>query len=202
MKTRGAKVTLLALPFGMASAWLERLIINSHPVERGDSRAAAFISFYGSMVITYLACTAISIIALPYVEEVRPGHSKPRRISWKQVGALLTIATVAPIGTIAGLAAAVIPGIIVWLSWVVAAPAAVWKEQGAFEALRHSARLTWGSRRALFYVFATIQITTFVLGSAITLALGHSVQSIFDDPTPLSPLETMMSGLLLLTAVR
>jgi hypothetical protein len=195
MKTRGASLTLLALPFGMASEWLEQSILNLYPGKIGDSRLAAIVSLYGSMVITYLACAAISTIALPHIEETSQGHWRVDQVRWRQFGSVLTIAAVAPIGTIAGLAAAMVPGIIVWLSWVVAAPTALWKEEGALQALRHSARLTWGSRRSLFYVFATLQFATFVVTVALTLAMGRSLQSLFDDPKPLSLLETTIAGL-------
>lgn len=196
IQTRGASLFLLALPFGMVSAWVEQFILNSYPREIKDSRLAAIVSLYGAMVITYLACAAISTLALPHIEQTREGRWKLHRVTWRQVGAVLTVAAVAPIGTIAGLAAAMVPGIIIWLSWVVAAPAALWKNEGALRALKYSARLTWGSRRSLFYVFATIQFATFVVSSALTLAMGHSLQSLFDDPKPLSTLETVIAGLL------
>jgi hypothetical protein len=195
LQARGASLLLLALPFGIASALLEQSILNSYPREIGDSRLAAILSLYGSMVITYLACAAISTLALPHIDETGKGRWKPYGVKWRQVGAVLTIAAVAPIGTIAGLAAAIVPGVIIWLSWVVAAPTALWKVEGPIQALRHSARLTWGSRRSLFYVFATIQFAIFVVTSAFTLAMGHSLQSLFDDPKPLSPLEMTMAGL-------
>ena len=195
MQTRGASLTLLALPFGMASAWLEQSILGLHPGEIGDSRLAAIVSLYGSMVITYLACAAISTVALPHIEETSHGRWKVDIIRWRRVGPVLTIAAVAPIGTIAGLAAAMVPGIIVWLSWVVAAPTALWKQESALQALLHSARLTWGSRRSLFYVFAMVQFATFIVTAALTFAMGHSLQSLFDDPKPLSSLETTIAGL-------
>jgi hypothetical protein len=195
MKILGASLILLTLPFGMASAWLEQSILTLYPRLIGDSRLVAIVSLYGSMVITYLACAAISTVALPQLDERCKRRWEGHGVGWRQVGPVLTIAVVAPIGTIAGLAAAMVPGIIVWLSWVVATPMALWKGEGALQALRHSARLTWGSRRSLFYVFATIQFATFIVSSALTIAMGHSLLSLFDDPKPVSPLETTIAGL-------
>jgi len=65
MKILGASLILLTLPFGMASAWLEQSILTLYPRLIGDSRLVAIVSLYGSMVITYLACAAISTVALP-----------------------------------------------------------------------------------------------------------------------------------------
>src|SRR5664279_600271 len=188
VRKQGALLFLMALPFGMADVWLEQSVLKLYPQGIKDLRVVSIASLYVSMSIAYLASAAISTIALPHIEAARG-------FGWRQLGSALTIAALAPLGTIAGLAVAIVPGIIVWLSWVAAAPAAAFNEEGPFEAIRHSAHLTWGSRRSLFYVFATVQIVALVLVSAIAVAMGQSVLAPFEDTKPLSLVEAIISGL-------
>ena len=195
VRKQGAKLFLMALPFGMASMWLEQAMLKSCPQGTRDLRVVSIASLYGSMVMTYLANAAISTLALPHIEAASVAQSMQSGVGLRRLGSVLTIAVLAPLGTIAGLAVAVVPGVVAWLSWVVAAPAAAFDGEGPFEAFRHSARLTWGSRRSLFYVFATVQIVTMVVVSTIAIAMGQSVLAPFEDPKPLSPLEAIISGL-------
>ena len=195
VRKQGALLFLMALPFGMADVWLEQSVLKLYPQGIRDLRVVSIASLYVSMSIAYLASAAISTIALPHIEGANAAQLTRRGFGWRQLGSALTIAALAPLGTIAGLAVAIVPGIIVWLSWVAAAPAAAFNGEGPFEAIRHSAHLTWGSRRSLFYVFATVQIVALVLVSAIAVAMGQSVLAPFEDPKPLSRVEAIISGL-------
>jgi hypothetical protein len=195
VRNQGARLFLMALPFGLASVWLDQAILKSYPQGIRDLRVVSIASLYGSMVITYLANAAIAIIALPHIDAAGVAQSTQSGLGLKRLGSVLSIAVLAPLGTISGLAVAVVPGIVAWLSWVIAAPAAAIDGEGPFEAFRHSARLTWGSRRSLFYVYAMVQIMVLVLASTMAVAMGQSVLAPFEDPKPLSPLEAIISGL-------
>jgi hypothetical protein len=186
----------MALPFGMASIWLEQSLLGLSPRIIKDQRAAAILAFYGSVALAYVAYAVIAAVAMP--QWVRTKQSTVRVLPFgaRNLLSVLTIAFVAPLGTIAGLAAAVIPGIVVWVSWVLAAPMAATTGEGPFLAMRRSARLTWGSRRSLFYVFATVQVSVLVLSGLIAAAMGQPVWAPLDDPKPLSALESLLGGLI------
>ncbi len=183
---------LLALPFGLVSVLLEQSIVTVHPTTQQDSRIFAILSFYGTCVLGYLADAIISVFAIQYVDNRRGAKRGIASLKWQRLGSILVIAILAPLGTIAGLAVAVVPGVILWLSWSVAAPAAAIAGEGPFEAIRHSARLTWGSRRALLYTFTVMYVCTEGALFSIGVAMGQSVTSLLQDSRPLSPAEILV----------
>jgi hypothetical protein len=195
LQASAAQVLAMALPFGVASLWLEQTMLGLSPRVIKDQRAAAILAFYGTMAIAYVAYAAIARVVLPRWARRTGCPVKVVPFNGKHLVSVLTIAVMAPLGTIAGFAAAVIPGVIVWLSWVVAAPMAATSHEGPFQAMRRSARLTWGSRRSLFYVFAMVQVSVLVLSGLGAAAMGQPVWAPLDDPKPLSALESLIGGL-------
>ena len=63
----------------------------------------------------------------------------------------------------------------------------------ARELWRGTARLM--KTRGASLTLLALPFGTFIVTAALTLAMGHSLQSLFDDPKPLSPLETTIAGL-------
>jgi hypothetical protein len=196
LQTSGASVFAVALPFGMASIGLEQLLLGLSPRVIKDQRAAAILAFYGSMAVAYVAYAAIVAVALPRWARATANPVRISPFRTRHLLSVLIIALVAPLGTIAGLAAAVIPGIVVWLSWVLAAPLAAATGEGPLKAMRRSARLTWGSRRSLFYVFASVQVSVLVLSGLSAAAMGQPVWAPLDDAKPLTASESLLGGLI------
>jgi hypothetical protein len=195
-KCNGAGILALALPFALATVWLEQSILSRHPVAKQDARMFAVLSIYGTCVIGYLADATISIFVFRTLESSLGTHLKSVQFRWQNLISIFIIACLAPLGTIAGLAVAIFPGVILWLSWLFAAPAAAVSGKGPFEAFRHSARLSWGSRRTLFYAFALTYICAELLTSAIVVAMGQPAFTIFQDPKPLSRWEMVLTTLI------
>ncbi len=196
VKSHGLGLFLMALPFGMGSVWLEQALLRFHPVTIRDMRVIAIVSVYGSSVIGYLANAALASFAFPRAEALVGVESSGVRFHWARLLSLGIVAALAPLGCIAGLAVAVVPGVVIWLSWVLAAPAVAISGKGPFDALRFSARLTWGSRWSLFYCFGVVQALMIGLSCAVAVASGQSAASLLQDAKPLSLSEAVVNGLL------
>jgi hypothetical protein len=178
----------------MGSLWLEQTALRLFPGVVKDQRAAAILAFYASLLTGYLAYAAITVAVAQQVAAVDAVTPKGA-VHWRRLGSVLVIATIAPLGTMAGLAAAVIPGMIVWLSWVLAVPVAATTDQGPFAAMRLSARMTWGSRRSLFFLFAAVQLATLVLSAMVAVAMGQPIWAALEDSPPVSAFESILGGL-------
>ena len=195
-KRRGAQLVLAVLPFGVASIGFEQSILKCYPRCIADLRVVSMASFYVSVLLGYFAVAAVSTIAVPYFGAASRPPPKFVGFRWRQLGAIAAIAGLAPLCTLAGLAVAIVPGIIVWLGWVASVPAATMDGLGPLEAMRQSMRVTWGSRWSLFYVFAVIQCCALVLPLIIAMATGQSLGSVFQEPKPLSLGEALSATLM------
>jgi hypothetical protein len=71
---------------------------------------------------------------------------------------LIGLAIVAGIGIMLGMILLIIPGVILFLMWSVAAPALVVEREGVFAALARSAELTKGARWKIFGIFLIVTI--------------------------------------------
>ena len=101
----------------------------------------------------------------------------------------LGIAILVGLGITIGFILLIVPGIILFLRWVVAVPVLVQERQGVLGSMGRSAALTQGNRWALFGLFVVIVIILIVVqivvgfvvalfGGIIALVLGLVVQSI------------------------
>ena len=87
---------------------------------------------------------------------------------------LFGLAIVAGFGVMLGLVVLIVPGLILYVTWAVAAPALVEERQGVSAALSRSAELTDGSRWRVFGISAVLCVT------GILATLG--VETIFSSP--------------------
>jgi hypothetical protein len=196
VKRRGLGLYLMALPFGMAYVWLEQALLQLQPAMIRDMRVVAIVSVYGSSVIGYLANAVLASFAYAKAENLVGVERSGAPFQWGRLLSLGMVALLAPLGCIAGLAVAVVPGVVIWLSWVLAAPAVAISGKGAFAAIRYSARLTWGSRWALLYCFGFVEVLVIGLSCAVAVASGGSAASLLQDARPLSPGEALVNGLI------
>ena len=195
IKQRGLGLLAMALPFAMASVWLEQSIQGCYPNSIRDLRIVVILSTYATGSVSYVASGLICRFALPFVGVPMGARATATAFTWRHLASLLAISLLAPLGFIAGLVVAVVPGIVIWLSWVVAAPIAAIEGKGPIDALRFSARLTWGSRRSLFYGFAAVQVLTLIAILVPAVVTGQGVAALFQDPAPLTPVEALLNGL-------
>jgi len=106
----------------------------------------------------------------------------------KKLLPLIGMAIVIGFGVMIGLLLLIIPGIILYLMWMIAVPVMVVEDRGVFESLSRSAELTKGSRLWLFLliivflVFSVIIAIPFgllsVLGSTLTPVVNALVSAL------------------------
>jgi hypothetical protein len=108
------------------------------------------------------------------------------------------------IGVVSGLAVGfglvvfIAPGVLLWLAWMVAAPAEVIERRGVFGALSRSAELTHHHRGAILGLAAIYFVIVFVAQGAVT-AMAVSVGSfaVLEAPTrafsPLTVVQTLVT---------
>ncbi len=190
-RIHGLRIGVMALPFGMATLWFEQMALRLYPAAIKDQRAAAVLSFYGSLVIASLAYATIVRAVVTNTKN----DGAPQPAGWRCWGSVAVIAILTPLGTMAGLAAALVPGIILWLSWMLAGPVAAVTGSGPFAAMRWSARSTWGSRRSLFCLSAVVHLSTLVISILVALGMGQSVWAPLEETTSFSTLEAITAGL-------
>lgn len=86
---------------------------------------------------------------------------------------LIGVCLVGAIATTIGLALLIVPGILVYLAWFVAAPVAVLERADVGTALRRSALLTRGQWGRIFGIAAACVAVTFVLNLAVASLVGQ-----------------------------
>jgi hypothetical protein len=185
---------LVSLPFALAAGGLEQSLLNAYPRHIHDIRAASILAFYGTTAIAYLAMAAISIFVWPRIHDNATLFTEP--LTARRGLAVLGLALVAPLGVLAGLAVAIIPGIIISLSWCLAPAASTLRGESVSGGLSHSARLTWGSRWSLFFVFASGYVAMVALSCVSAVLMGRSVGQALSDITPPSAPQAIVDGLL------
>lgn len=88
---------------------------------------------------------------------------------------LLGLAIVTALGIFLGFLLLIVPGVILWVLWSVAAPAVVVEKRGVLEALQRSRDLTRGYRWPVFGLMVIYILLNWVVGAAVgglSLALG------------------------------
>ena len=120
----------------------------------------------------------ISALHVHAVRDVRDGES-PRigSVARRSVIVLPVVSAaviISFLGSVAGLIALIVPGVLLWLRWAVVAQAAALEEGGWMDALRRSSDLTRGNYWHVFWLqFLTLAIS-FVPGFLVGRAFGHS----------------------------
>jgi hypothetical protein len=125
-----------------------------------------------------LVLPLISALHVHAVSDVRNGK-RPELGPVARRG-LATLSAVSPVvviswlGIIAGLVALVVPGILLWLRWSVAAQLAALQGGGWKVALRRSAGLAEGNYLHIFGLFLLVQVISFVPSFAVGRAFAHT----------------------------
>jgi len=120
------------------------------------------------LTITDLALVLplISALHVHAVSDVRDGH-RPQLAAVAKRG-LATLSAVSPVvviswlAIIAGLVALIVPGVLLWLRWSVAAQVAALQGGGWKVALRRSASLAKGNYRHILGLFLLVQVISFI----------------------------------------
>lgn len=192
-KKHAIGLLLVAVPFAIAAVLVEQTLLNACPKLIRDIRVASMLAFYGTTAIAYAAMAAVAAFAVPRLEP--RGSANAFSLKLGNTFTVLLLSLVAPVGIFAGLAVAIVPGIIISLSWCVAPALVVLSGTSVRTALQQSSRLTWGSRRTLFYVFATAYVLFTALSCVSAVLMGRSLSEALFDPTPPSGPELIVDCL-------
>jgi hypothetical protein len=128
--------------------------------------ASELISLVGGLVLAGLATAFAGADAMG---DTGPGSGR-RRLAGR-VGVLLGVSVLAGLATAVGAALLLIPGVVIYLTWMLAAPAAVMERSDLGSSLRRSAALSTGHRmRFLGVMVLSMLIGGFITGVAQALA--------------------------------
>lgn len=173
----GAAVTIFgisflfgAIPQAIWGVILPTLIVGMQP---GDFGPAMVIMGLGGFVIL-----AFSLLAQGALVRATIDHAEGRSTSIGQAigtGAvmilpLLGLALLMMIGMAIGMLLLFVPGIIVFLMWIVAAPVLVEERPGIIGALRRSRELTKGSKWKIFGLFLVMMILLWIVMMVVGVA--------------------------------
>lgn len=170
----GGAVVLVGLP-GLVSAWGQNSALS------GDPMSALGASFFGG-VFTLIG----TYILQGMVVHATVSGFNGRRIDFGEAlgtGAqfflpLLGLAILSTIAITLGYLLLIVPGVILTVLWLVAAPALVVERKGIFASLQRSRDLTRGSRWPIFGVVVIYIVVWVLIGAVVgglTLATGGGV---------------------------
>ena len=101
---------------------------------------------------------------------------------------LLTVLSIVAITL--GLAALLVPGLMLWVIWMVAVPALVVERRGVLKSLRRSAELTKGARWSLFGLLLVLTVASMGIALTVEAVTGQlqneEVRAALEDPLFLS----------------
>jgi hypothetical protein len=131
------------------------------------------IALLGSTLVVALI-SALHVHAVVVIGEGR----RPRlaSVAWRGLRVLPIVgaaAIIAAVGTEIGFLALVIPGIVLWIRWIVVAQAAAIERAGVRHALRRSWQLTRAHERHVFWLIVVVGVPIATLGvGAVLLTKG------------------------------
>lgn len=151
--------------------------------------------FAGAMFLSALVSMVVGAIVMGALTRATVSASEGRQASFgESLSAGLAVALpLVGLGILSGLAIGfglillVVPGVILFVMWAVAAPALVIERRGVLDALGRSAELTSGARWKIFGIFIVFLIAYGVL-SAVAGVVGLAE---YDFTTPTTDLSTM-----------
>lgn len=134
--------------------------------------------FAGAMMLSALISMVVGAIVMGALTRATVSASEGKQASFgESLSAGLRVALpLIGLGIVSGLAIAlglmllIVPGVILFLMWAVAAPALVIERQGVFGALSRSAHLTSGERWKIFGIFLVLMIGYGVLSGVFGAA--------------------------------
>lgn len=155
---------VITLLFGTAPQLLLSYATSWLDAAESTSTSLAIVA---GMLASVALGLAVQVMTQAILTRVTVAQSQGRKASFGESAAaalnialpLFGLAIVAGFGVVLGLVFLIVPGVIAYVVWAVAAPALVEERQGIFAALRRSADLTDGSRWRVFGVSAVLAVT-------------------------------------------
>ena len=157
------------------------------PAGSGPNVAAAFAmaNATGSFLLFYIVLIVLSallsaVLTCATIEDLnggRPSFGECLSTALSLLLPAVAIGVLTAIGVAIGFVLLIVPGIILWLGWVIAVPVLVQERAGVLGSMARSRNLTSGSRWRLFGMFVVIVIALWVLQIALGLvsAIGIGI---------------------------
>ena len=170
---------IVFLPIGLVSALATEIEVDSLSIDSAI-KVAALVGVIGAITATSLLgevfySGAIAIgLTHPEHEERPPMRAMARRINYRR---LIVIDIVYVVLVLIGLAALVIPGVLVFIYLGLAGPVVEIEERTIRQAFRRSLSLVRGNFWFVFFVLAPIEIAGDVVGEF----LGHLVHELLGE---------------------
>jgi len=128
-------------------------------------------------LVTAVIGIALAMITQGALVRATVAHGEGREASFGESAAaglavalpLFGMAVLSGLGILAGLVALIVPGIILYVMWSVAAPALVEERLGPVEALGRSRELTRGARWKVFGLLLVVTVVSWVFSAIIAL---------------------------------
>jgi hypothetical protein len=194
----GASALLVGLP-SLLSAWGQSIMLT------GDAGSAFLAVLIGGVLSVVGAYVLQGLV----VQGTVSGFNG-RRLTFQEALShgtrvflpLIGLAIVSGIAVMLGYILLIVPGVILTVIWLVAAPAVVVERRGVFESLQRSRDLTRGSRWPIFGVVVIYFVLWMIVGAAIS-ALGIATGGTFVGGTTnmavnlvATPLTNLLSGVI------
>jgi hypothetical protein len=151
-------------------AWAEQIVKGTStslpPSYWAALIAGELISLIGGLVLAGLATAFAGADAMGDT-----GQGSGRRRLTGRIGVLLAVSVLVGLASAAGAALLLIPGVVIYLTWMLAAPATIMERSDLGSSLRRSAALSAGHRmRFLGVIVLSLLIGGFITGVAQALA--------------------------------
>lgn len=177
----------LTLIFGIISVLItllegpQGLNVQQGVLQSGGSAAAI-----GLRIISMIVSIFLSMLVQGALVRATVAHAEGRRATIGESAAagaraalpLLGLALLTSLGVAIGMVLLIVPGVILYLMWSVAAPALVEERRGVFESFARSRALTKGARWSIFglevVVIILISIVSAVYGLLLLASFGAS----------------------------
>lgn len=183
----GAELGILAAAGSLdefaAGTWMDDLLKGTTPRLPGSFWAALILS----EVISIIGGLLLAGLATAFAGADAMGNNGPgagrRRLSGR-IGPLLALSVVVGVATAAGMALLVIPGVVIYLSWMLATPAAVMERADLPTALRRSSILASGHRMR----FLGVLVLSLLIGGLIVAVAQAAVGAVAVSTSPVTVL--------------
>lgn len=137
--------------------------------------ASQSVSLFIKLLVGVVMHAAVTRIVLDHATGERATVLQCLTTVGRALLPLFALAVLKWVGIMAGLAALIIPGVLIWVMWMVAAPALIAERRGVIGSLRRSANLTRGVRWPVFGLELAVLALSLVITAAINvfgLAMG------------------------------
>jgi len=165
---------LVGLPQA-ALVWAQTMLVEQNGTFFGLALAVGLVGFLLSMVCGVLMQGVVTHTVVADLQGRKTSLGESLGVALRSFWVLLGIGIVSGIATTFGLILLVVPGVLIFLIWLVAGPVAIAERTGVFEALSRSRTLTRDHRWWLLLIAVVYFAVSWVLGllaGLLSLAVG------------------------------